>query len=82
MAEPVQDTVVMREEQYRDRWSSFGRNTGITKLSERLDPAQLRQFEILSEFDDEVTHAFGRDDMARTDARAIENDVILEHGGG
>ena len=45
-------TSLRRIEQYRDRWSSFGANTGIEHVSEKPAPADLREFDLFKDFDD------------------------------
>jgi Fe-S-cluster-containing dehydrogenase component/CRP-like cAMP-binding protein len=37
---------------YRDRWSSYGGNSGLVSLSEKPTPAQLKAFELFREYDD------------------------------
>ncbi|MEM7051185.1 MAG: cyclic nucleotide-binding domain-containing protein [Acidobacteriota bacterium] len=52
---PPQDlgkTMLKRIEQYRDRWTSSGASSGLLVLSDKLSPAQLRQFEIFADYDD------------------------------
>lgn len=45
-------TAIKRLEQYRDRWTSRGAGTGLTSLSDKLSPAELRQFELFADPDD------------------------------
>lgn len=56
MSEPQSEaagkTMLRRIEQYRDRWSSYGSNTGIVALSDKLSPEELRRFEIFDGYDD------------------------------
>ena len=41
-----------RERLFEDRWSAYGANTGIDKISERLSPEALRQYELFRPYDD------------------------------
>src|SRR5713101_2263112 len=45
-------TQIKRLEQYNDRWTSFGSNTGIIEISEKPTPAVLRNYELFREYDD------------------------------
>ncbi len=45
-------TQIKRLELYKDRWTSFGANTGIVEISEKPTPAVLKKFEIFQEYDD------------------------------
>lgn len=58
---PISKTVEFRLEQYRDRWTSFGVQTGLVDLSERPTPEELRQFEIFSEYDDKLLEKISTD---------------------
>ncbi len=40
-----------RERLFEDRWSAYGANTGIDKISERLLPEALRQYELFQPYD-------------------------------
>ncbi len=46
----MEKTLLRRIEQYKDRWSSFGDDTGIIELSDRLSARELQEFEIFSEY--------------------------------
>ncbi len=48
----IANTIVKRAELYRDRWSSFGRNTGIQEFSEMPSTAELRALDVFAEYDD------------------------------
>lgn len=48
----VSKTTIRRMEMYRDRWSSFGDTTGIEAISDRLSAAELRRYEIFSDYPD------------------------------
>ncbi len=43
-------TMLRRIEQYKDRWSSYGMNTGIVAISDKLSVAELQQFELFSDY--------------------------------
>jgi Fe-S-cluster-containing dehydrogenase component/CRP-like cAMP-binding protein len=45
-------TILRGVEQYKDRWSSYGGNTGILSLSEKLSVSSLKTFEIFQDYDD------------------------------
>ncbi len=45
-------TQIRRIEQYKDRWTSFGENTGISNLSEKPSPEELKQIKIFQSYDD------------------------------
>lgn len=42
---------VRREEQFQDRWTSFGKHTGIRKIYSRLPAVKLKKFEIFQDYD-------------------------------
>ncbi|HEX2897220.1 MAG TPA: cyclic nucleotide-binding domain-containing protein [candidate division Zixibacteria bacterium] len=48
----AESTMAMRLEQFKDRWTSIGTNSGITQIKEKPTPSQLRQYELFKEFDD------------------------------
>jgi CRP-like cAMP-binding protein/Fe-S-cluster-containing dehydrogenase component len=50
--DPLSKTMLKRIEQYRDRWSSYGGQTGIVAISEKLSPRELRTYEIFQDYDD------------------------------
>lgn len=52
MSMTLGQTQLKRLEQYKDRWTSYGANTGILELSEKPTPQMLRQFEIFKDYDD------------------------------
>ena len=54
-------TMLRRIEQYRDRWSSYGLNTGIEAISDKLSPAELKQYEIFSDYDDKFLEKISPD---------------------
>jgi len=49
----LKPTEAKRIAQYKDRWNSFGVNTGIVKISERLTLAELKKYELFQEYDDD-----------------------------
>ena len=56
MTEPAEEaaagpTQQRRQEQYRDRWGSFGAKRGIVQISERLSPAELAKLDLFSGYD-------------------------------
>lgn len=54
-------TSIRRMEQHRDRWSSFGGQTGIRSLSEKLSVAELRRIEIFRGLDDKFLESISPD---------------------
>lgn len=54
-------TELKRVEQYRDRWSSHGANTGILIVSDRLSAHDLRQFEIFADYEDKFLEKISPD---------------------
>lgn len=54
-------TVIMQAKQHADRWSSFGAHAGISELSGKLTPAQLKRVELLSDLDDELLNEIASD---------------------
>src|SRR4051812_37251560 len=64
-------TIVMMSRQHGDRWSSFGAHAGIVSISKLLRPDQLREIEILQEFDDAFLLEISPDiTLARWEAEA------------
>ncbi len=49
---PGEKTILKEIEQYKDRWSSYGGNTGILSFSEKLSVSSLKTFEIFQDYDD------------------------------
>ena len=47
--------------QFRDRWSSFDRTSGLLELSERLSPEQLRGYELFASYDDKFLERISSD---------------------
>ncbi len=54
-------TQLKRIEQYKDRWTSYGANTGILELSEKPTPQLLKQFDIFKEYDDKFLEKISPD---------------------
>ncbi len=44
-------SVPRREEQFQDRWTVFGKQTGIRKIYSRLPAVKLKQFDIFRDYD-------------------------------
>ncbi|MEM7584824.1 MAG: cyclic nucleotide-binding domain-containing protein [Acidobacteriota bacterium] len=62
MAEvPPTKTMLRRIEQYKDRWSSYGMNTGIVAISDKMSAGELRQFEIFQDYDDKFLEKISPD---------------------
>jgi Fe-S-cluster-containing dehydrogenase component/CRP-like cAMP-binding protein len=49
----MSETIVMMARQFDDRWSSFTARPGLAELSSLRRPDQLRQIDLLREFDDD-----------------------------
>ncbi len=58
---PLGQTQLKRLEQYKDRWTSYGANTGILELSEKPTPDLLKQFDIFKEYDDKFLERISPD---------------------
>ena len=54
-------TQFRRIEQYKDRWSSYGANTGILEISEKLSPAELKKYEIFHDYDEKFLEKISAD---------------------
>ena len=54
-------TMRRRIEQYKDRWSSYGKQTGILAISDKMSPDELRKFEILADYDDKFLEKISPD---------------------
>ncbi len=52
MSDVASKTMLRRIEQYKDRWSSYGMNTGIEAISDKLSAEELKQHELLRDYDD------------------------------
>lgn len=54
-------TTIKRLELYKDRWTTYGVNTGILGISEMFSPQELRQFEIFRDYNDEFLEKLSPD---------------------
>ena len=54
-------TMLRRLEQYNDRWSSLGLNTGIISVSNKLSAAQLRRYELFENYPDKFLEKISPD---------------------
>lgn len=70
-------TQLKQIEQYQDRWSSLGAQTGLIGISDQLSVDQLREFEIFREFDDRVLAKISQDVSVAT---WQEGAVLFEEG--
>ncbi len=70
-------TLFKRVEQFRDRWSSFGTETGIRLLSEKLAAAELRQFDLFKEYDETFLETISPD-ISLADWKA--DAILFEEG--
>ncbi len=70
-------TMLRRVAQHRDRWSSYGGQTGLTWLSEKLSPSELREFEVFREFTDGFLERLSPD----VAVAAWDRDVVLFEEG-
>lgn len=50
MDEMVSHSFVEREEQFQDRWTTFGKQSGILKIYKRLSARKLQEFEIFKDY--------------------------------
>lgn len=74
---PLGQTQIKRLEQYKDRWTSYGANTGIIEISEKPTPAMLKQFEIFREYDETFLEKLSPDVSIATWKK---NTVLFEEG--
>ena len=54
-------TTVMLGRQHGDRWSAYGEHAGIREISSLLKAEELKQFDILREFDEEFLRGISAD---------------------
>ncbi len=74
---PGDDTAQERLRMYQGRWSSFGANTGIASISEKLSAADLRRYDLFQEYDDAFLEKLTPDvSVAQWNPRAI----VFEEG--
>lgn len=58
---PSSPTMIRRLALFRDRWTSYGANTGVEALSDKLSVEELRRFEIFSDYDDSFLERISQD---------------------
>ena len=54
-------TIYRRDEQHRDRWSLYGAESGIERLSQRLSASELKRYEVFEGFKDQVLETISPD---------------------
>ena len=54
-------TLLARIEQHKDRWSSFGADTGILHISEKLSAKELKRFALFQDYDDKFLELISPD---------------------
>ncbi len=54
-------TMRRRIEQYKDRWSSYGTQTGILAISNKMSAGELRQFDLFADYDDKFLEKISPD---------------------
>ena len=74
---PAGQTQLKRLEQYKDRWTSFGGNTGIIELSEKPTAAVLKQYDIFKDYDEKFLEKISADISI---ARWKSGTVLFEEG--
>jgi Fe-S-cluster-containing dehydrogenase component len=73
----AESTMAMRLEQFKDRWSSTGMNSGIIQIKEKPSPSQLKQYELFKEFDDAFLEKISPDISI---ARWQKDSTLFEEG--
>ncbi len=73
----AESTVAMRLEQFQDRWSSTGANSGIIQIKEKPTASQLRQYQLFKEFDDAFLEKISPDIAV---ARWHKDAIFFEEG--
>ncbi len=79
MSQPAElgKTMLKRFDLYRDRWTTFGADTRILSLTDKLRPDDLRRFEIFRPYDDDFLEKISPDvSVAEWGANA----VLFEEG--
>ena len=76
MAE-LSKTQIKRVEQHKDRWSSFGKGTGILDIAEKPTPEVLRKYTLFKEFDDKFLERLSPDISI---ARWKKKSMLFEEG--
>jgi CRP-like cAMP-binding protein len=66
-----------RQELYKDRWTSYGANTGILEISERLSASELKKYEIFSSYDDKFLERISPDVSV---AKWKKDAILFEEG--
>ena len=61
MTDVASKTMLRRIEQYKDRWSSYGLNTGIVAISDKLSVAELKQFDLFADYDEKFLEKISPD---------------------
>ena len=56
-----EDTIYRRDEQHRDRWSIYGAEAGISRLSQRLTADELKRYDVFEGFKDQVLETISPD---------------------
>ena len=54
-------TLYRRDEQHRDRWSTYGAESGIEQLSRRLGASDLKRYEVFEGFKDQILETISPD---------------------
>ena len=54
-------TLYRRDQQYRDRWSTYGAESGIERLSQRLSASELKRYEVFDGFKDRILETISPD---------------------
>lgn len=67
----------MRMEQFNDRWTSVGTNSGVTNIKDRLTASQLKQYDIFKEFDEKLLEKISPDISV---ARWKGDSILFEEG--
>ena len=73
----TEETIYRRDEQHRDRWSMFGAESGIQKLSQRLSASDLKRYEVFEGFKDQILETISPDVSV---ALWREGAVLFEEG--
>jgi len=70
-------TMLKRIEQYRDRWTSYGLNTGVISISDKLSPEAMAKIEIFEEFEPAFLEKISQDVSI---AEWKKDSVLFEEG--
>jgi len=70
-------TQLRRIEQYRDRWTSLGAQTGLITISDELTVEQLQEFDIFKEYDEKILRRIRQDVSVATWQQGA---VLFEEG--